>query len=292
VITAERVRIAGAQALALATAASAPKRVAAPPSPVTLAVDAGYPPDPWQAEFLEAPDPRILLNIHRQAGKSTTAAILAMHGALYEPDTLQILLSPGLRQSGELFSKCLDVYRRIGRPVIATSETVLTLRLANGSRIVSLPGNEATVRGYSGVRRIIIDEAARVPDGLYRSVRPMLAVSGGQLIAMSTPWGKRGWWYEAFVSGGNDWRRFTVTADQCPRITAAFLAEEKRNLPALWFDQEYMGVFADMEGQVFPTDLIMAAFGDDLEPLFPDLLQHDGTGTVLTDMAPLFESTP
>lgn len=47
------------------------------------------------------------------------------------------------------------------------TESALRLELQNGSRIISLPGKEQTVRGFSGVRLLAIDEAARVPDELY-----------------------------------------------------------------------------------------------------------------------------
>src|SRR5665213_4356310 len=107
--------------------------------PVQFSLAAGITPDPWQAAVLRSIGLRILLNCCRQSGKSTTAATLAVHTALYEPGSLILLLSPTLRQSGELFKKCLAVYRSLGKPVPAESETALTLTLDNGSRIVSLP---------------------------------------------------------------------------------------------------------------------------------------------------------
>src|SRR5437763_5702286 len=136
--------------------------------PVRLAEQAGLVPDPWQASMLRSTAPRVLLNCSRQAGKSTVSAVLAVHTALYEPGALVLLLSPSLRQSGELYKKCAAVYQALGRPVQAESESALQLELENGSRIVSLPGKEGTIRGYSGVRLLAIDEAAWVPDDLYR----------------------------------------------------------------------------------------------------------------------------
>ncbi len=170
--------------------------------PVLLARRAGIEPDPWQADVLRSTAPRRLLNCSRQSGKSTVAAIRAVHAALYEPGSLVLLLSPALRQSQELFRKCLDVYRSLDHPEPPEAESALRLELANGSRVVALPGKEGTIRGYSGVGRLIVDVASRVPDDLYRSVRPMLAVSGGDLDAMSTPFGKRGFFYEAWADGG------------------------------------------------------------------------------------------
>ena len=57
---------------------------------------------------------------------------------------------------------------------------------------MGLPANEATVRGFSAVSLMVVDEAARVPDDLYEAVKPMLAVTDGALWLMSTPFGRRG----------------------------------------------------------------------------------------------------
>jgi hypothetical protein len=136
-----------------------------------------------------------------------------------------LVLRPTQRQSGELY-KVRRLYNALGRPVACTQETALTLELANGSRIIALPGEEETIRCYSGVRLLVIDEAARVPDDLYYCVRPMLAVSRGLLVALSTPFGRRGWFHQEWTGAGPP-ERAQVTAGQCPRITPEFLAEER-----------------------------------------------------------------
>ncbi len=236
--------------------------------PVRLMERAGIMPDPWQADLLRSGAQRILLNASRQSGKSTTVGGLAVHTALYEPDSLVLLVSAALRQSTELFRKCLDIYRGAGRPVPAEAETKLTLELENGSRLVSLPGKEGTIRSYSGVRLLVLDEASRVPDDLYYAVRPMLAVSGGRLVALSTPWGKRGWWYEAWEHGGATWHRVRVPAEQCPRIPPEFLAEERATMPDLFYRSEYGCEFTDTVDQVFRTEDVQAAITAEVAPLF------------------------
>ena len=233
--------------------------------PAALARRAGIEPDDWQANVLRSPAPRQLLNCCRQSGKSTVTAALAIHTALYEPASLTLLLSPAERQSGELFKKCTALYRALGRPVPAESETALTLTLENGSRIVALPGKEGTARGYSGVRLLAIDEASRVPDELYYAVRPMLAVSGGRLVALSTPFGTRGWWYEAWRSD-EAWARIEVPATDCPRISPAFLEAERQSMGAWWFDQEYGCRFLVAQDSVFRQVDIEAALSGEVRP--------------------------
>lgn len=220
--------------------------------------------DPWQARLLRSTSPRILLNCSRQTGKSTGVAALAVHTAVYKPGSLVLLLSPTLRQSQELFRKCLDAYHALDHPIPPEAESALRLELDSGSRIISLPGKEGSVRSYSGVALLAIDEASRVPDELYFSVRPMLAVSGGRLIAPSTPYGTRGWWYEAWRSS-EPWERYEVKATECERIPAEFLAEERRNMGEWWYEQEYMCRFLDAQTQAFRREDIDRAFEEEVE---------------------------
>src|SRR5262249_30777129 len=195
-------------------------------------------------------------------------AALALKAALPEPPALVLLLSPTLRQSGELFrDKVLRLYNALGRPVPTTQESALQMTLANGSRIISLPGDEQTIRGYSGVALLVVDEAARVGDALYFSTRPMVAVSRGKLVCLSTPFGQRGWFYESWT-GAEPWQRVRVTADQCPRISPEFLEEERRVLGRRWYAQEYECSFEVVIDAVFVTADVQAAITPDVKPLF------------------------
>jgi len=236
--------------------------------PVRFAEAAGIVPDDWQADVLRSGASRLLLNCSRQSGKSTTTGVLAVWTALYDAGALVLLLSPSLRQSQELFRKCLDTYRAAGRPVSASAESAMRLELDNGSRIVSLPGTEGSIRGFSAVKLLVIDEASRVEDALYYGVRPMLAVGAGRLVAMSTPFGKRGWWHKEWTEGGADWRRVEVPASRCPRIPAAFLAEERRSLGPWWYRQEYECQFSETTDSMFSYEEIQGAITSEIAPLF------------------------
>ena len=239
--------------------------------PVLFANEAlRFTPDPWQEQALRWSGKRLLLNCSRQAGKSTTAAILALHRALFYPASLVLLVSPSLRQSSELFRKVQDLLKSLlqeQQPELV-EDNKLSLTMKNKSRIVSLPGSEGTIRGFSGANLIIEDEAARVPDDLYFAVRPMLAVSGGRLILMSTPFGKRGHFFKEWTEGGDTWERIQVTAYDCPRISREFLEEERQTMGDWWFRQEYLCEFVETEDQVFTYDQVMMALSDEVKPLF------------------------
>jgi hypothetical protein len=242
---------------------------------VAFARSVGVDPDPWQEELLRSDSDRVLLNCARQSGKSTISAVIALHRALYHPGSLVLCLAPSERQSKELFGKVSDSCRQLcgtsGANANASrkpaSDRKLGMHLPNGSRIEALPGSEKTIRGFSGTSLLILDEAARIDDGLYYAVRPMLAVSGGSLMMLSTPYGKRGVFYEEWT-GGHGWDRYEVTAEVCPRITAEFIEEEGESLPPWTFRQEYECSFEETEDQVFTSDLIDRAVTDEVAPLF------------------------
>lgn len=236
--------------------------------PAILMESLGLHPDEWQKKVLRANDNRMLLLCSRQAGKSTTTAVLALHTALFTPGALILLLSPSQRQSGLLFRTVSGFYRKLGRPIAAEEETATTLCLENGSRIVSLPASPETIRGYSGVKLLIIDEAAFVPDQLFVAVTPMLSISRGRLVCLSSPLGKRGWFYEAWENPNANWQRFRITADDCPRHSPEFLAEEKENMGERWWRQEYYCSFEDTVDAVFSMQAIASAFDTDTQPLF------------------------
>ncbi len=235
--------------------------------PVQLAVRAGVTLDPWQADVLRSTEQQVILNVSRQAGKSTVSALLALHEALYRPPALVLLLAPALRQAQELYRKVRDAYFTLGQPVPTVEESALRMELANGSRIIALPGKEATIRGFSGAALLLVDEASRVPDELYQAVRPMLAVSGGRLLLLSTPWGKRGFFFEEWTNG-EGWHRVRITAEQCPRIPSTWLARERLSLPRHVFDSEYMCQFGETLDSVFSHDDIQAALDPSVTPLF------------------------
>jgi hypothetical protein len=229
--------------------------------PERLMIDAGMTPDPWQLRLLCSSNDRLLVLTHRQAGKSWSTAAVALHTALLQPKSLTLLLSPSERQSGELALKVWDLFEAVGRPLKVTKWTALQLHLENGSRIIALPGEEKTIRGYSGAALLVVDEAARVPDALYFSVRPMLGVSKGRMIALSTPFGKRGFFYGEWTSQRR-WERFLIPADQCPRLSRDFLKEERAAMGERWYRQEYCCSFEECIGAVFTA----ADFSRALDP--------------------------
>jgi hypothetical protein len=235
---------------------------------IAFARAVGIDPDEKQIELLNATG-RTACCCTRQWGKSTVCAILAAHEAVYVPGSQIVLVSPSLQQSSELFRKIHGFWKSLPQAPSADQETLTRLTLENGSRIISLPGSEKTVRGYSAASLVVMDEAARVEDDLLAAVRPMMAtVKNARFIAITTPAGRRGWFYQAWQSG-KGWHRISVTAPECSRISPEFLGEERESLGETRFQQEYMCQFIDDGASAFNSELIAAAMRDcDFEPFF------------------------
>ena len=230
-------------------------------------VKLGFTADESQARVLRSAGRRGILNCTRQWGKSTVTAAMAVHHAMARAGSLTLVVSPSARQSGELLRKAEGFAAQLGVRPKGDGHNQISLAFPNGSRMVGLPGNDATVRGFSAVSLLLVDEASRVSEDLYRAVRPMLAVSGGTLWLMSTPWGKRGFFWDAWRDAGGEWERVQVTARQCPRIDKKFLDEEERAMGERWFRQEYLCEFTEQEGAMFSEEDLMKCFRDDVKAL-------------------------
>jgi Terminase large subunit, T4likevirus-type, N-terminal len=230
----------------------------------------GFVPDPKQELLLRGRKRRVLLNCSRQWGKSTITAAKAVHRAYTVPESLVVVLGPSARQSAEFLRKAAGFARRLGIRARGDGDNEISLQFPGGSRIVGLPGNEDTVRGFSAVSLLLIDEAGRVCDELYNAVSPMLAVGDGDLWLMSTPFGRRGFFYDEWANGGDGWERLSVPASECARIPAHFLEERRKSMGERWYRQEFCCEFMDTEDSLFDSELIRKAINYDLQPLALD----------------------
>ncbi len=226
-----------------------------PYDPVAFAQLLNIEPDPWQRDLLTSNDTRVILNCCRQSGKTTIVSVLALHHALTRSKSLVLIFSPSERQSKEFLRKIQDYYRELNSPGGSLVNSASTLELTNRSRIVALPSSEATVRGFSAPSLVLVDEAAQIDEELYYAVLPMLSVSRGRLILLSTPLGKQGIFWRAWELH-DGWKKVKVAADQCPRISDDSLAQAREEMGQVRFAQEYLCEFVQNEGSIFKEEWI------------------------------------
>jgi hypothetical protein len=228
-------------------------------------------PDPKQIEVIQATSSRVLLNCTRQWGKSTLSAAVALHRAWFHPNSLIVIISPGARQSAELLRKVRDFALRLlpAKQLKRDPVNDVSLVLPNNSRIIGLPGaSEGTIRGFSAVNLLLVDEAAQVADELYHAVRPMLVASRGDLWLMSTPFARRGFFYHEWTQGGPHWQRISVPATECPRFTPELLEEQRLSLGDHAFQREFLCHFGDDISTMFTDEVIKKAVTNRIKPLF------------------------
>ena len=230
--------------------------------------------DEKQRSILSSSERRIIVNCHRQWGKSYLSSLLCLHRALFFKRSLCLLVAPSLRQSSENFRKVLDILDLGERPAL-DEDTKLSLKLTNGSRILALPGTQKTIRGFSAPDLIVIDEAAQASDELYQALRPMLLSNPkGRIILASTPFGQRGFFFKIWTEGGPGWLRVEVKATENPRISPERL--EEMRLEAVFeskFRQECLCEFTEEEGAVFSTDLFRSLANPSIKAM--DVRTHD-----------------
>lgn len=222
--------------------------------PTVLAAEVSFDADPWQEKVLRSRARRMLILASRRSGKSTVAAHLAVHEALFHPGSTVLLISASMRQAMELLRVVKYVARQAGRAEVGNATE---LHLENGSRVISLSSEPATARGYTP-NLIVVDEGAQVSDDMWNTLSPMVSMGRARIIVMSTPFGKRGWMWAQWSEGGPDWERFEVPATMVPRIDPQELEAQRRTLGELKFQQEFMLRWLEPEGSMF-----MAAWVDE-----------------------------
>ncbi len=261
-------------------------------SPTRLLAKLGMPPYDWQKEALEEGHKRILILAARQSGKSSISAGRTHHVGRFYPNSLSLIVSPSEQQSKETMKKVDELIGKDDEAVIIGNAS-FEKKYESGSRIIALPGTERSVRGYSGPKLIVIDEASRVEDPTYKAVRPMLTGNpDAVLIAVTTPYGKMGWFYEEWTKS-NRWYKimvkpaFTLNENRTqvvpdipekefrekilhqgvhafysPRHTLEFLQEELETMDWWWWKQEYGCEFLDEGFSPFDMAAVRDSFED------------------------------
>src|SRR5262249_14491545 len=120
----------------------------------------GFEPDRAQERVLRSRSKRVILNCTRQWGKSTMTAAKAVHQAWTVQGSLTLVASGCERQSGEFVRKAEEWLRVLGLRPKGDGSNSMSIEFPNRSRIVGLPGTEATIRGFSAVSLLVLDEAA------------------------------------------------------------------------------------------------------------------------------------
>lgn len=230
-------------------------------------------PDPWQVNLLTQLVTRrdnVILACSSQVGKTevvSVGAYLAACLGLYV-----LVVSPSDRQSIKFHQRLLEQHARLNLVDQVEQPNKHELWLESGGHIEAVPNSPDKIRGIAAVDLLVVDEASRVSDELYGAVTRMLRVSKGKTALLSTPFGRRGFFWREWENRekGNKWRRHEIPWTKCPRITKADIDDERRQHGERWVRQEWECSFEDNVGSLFSHADIQAALCDDVLPLFQE----------------------
>jgi hypothetical protein len=211
--------------------------------------------DKWQKRLLEADGKNIVIRSGRQVGKSFTVSLKTCIYALENGNKTILVVAASQRQSSLLFEKIISFFMEYFPDMIKDDPTKTRLFLTNDTKIYCVPAGRTgyAIRGFT-IDLLIADEAAFISESVWVAVVPMLATTGGKMILLSTPWGKGGYFYNAF--GDSDFVQFHINSEDCPRIPPEFLRKEKARMTKLQYAQEYLGEFVEEYTQLINTQLI------------------------------------
>ncbi len=210
--------------------------------------------DPWQQELINSKGDVVVVS-GRQCGKSTGVSQLAGDVAKNIPDSFILIGAYVIEQAQLIFRKIHDYMLAVYPKEIKGHVTLNFMELKNGSKICCRPIGDtgSGMRGYSATM-IIIDEAAFVPNRAWEAIEPVISVTKGRTILLSTPQGKRGFFYKATIN--KNYKLMQISARDCPRHTKKFLDQKKAEMSPVAFATEYLGEFIDDYNRKFTEEWI------------------------------------
>jgi phage FluMu gp28-like protein len=249
---------------------------------------------PYQEQMVRSTSRFTWICWARQTGKSFALSLRRVVQGIARRRT-QLFLSAGLRQTHELMHKVRQHCQAMGieaGPVESARTDGLRasgtqIHLANGVRLIGLPANPDTVRGFTG--DVALDEFAMHVDdrAIWAAIFPTILRGGGQLDVASTPKGRDNLFYH--LRSNESFARSTVTLPEAIEqglvldIDAVRAAMGDDEL----FRQEFLCEFLD-ESEAFLPHRVIAACEDsgiDRQPDWPALLEQRGDLYVGIDVA-------
>jgi len=211
----------------------------------------------------------------RQIGFSHATAAGAVLGALVLGRP-QVILSASQDQSDEVLEKAkahARVLAALGYPGAGqvSTDSATELGWDGGGRIIALPANPRTARGYSG--DLWLDEFAYHADA--RKIRdaafPVAMRGDWRIRVLSTPNGAQGLFYDLAQRTSAGWSRTQTTIEDARADGLAIDESALRELAGddeRLFDQWFRCAFLDGDLQYYPSGWLERARG---EHAIPDL---------------------
>lgn len=221
--------------------------------------------DNWQRQVLECESKRIAIRAGRQSGKSTVVSLKVAQYAMQYSNKVVVVIAAVERQAQLLFEKIFNTIVTIDRKAVKGKPTKSYVKLKNGTQIWCLPTGQSGygIRGFT-VDLLIADEAHYINEEVFTAIIPMLAVTGGTFILLSTPKGAEGYFYECFKDP--TYTTWHISSETCTRIPKEFLEQQKKRMTKVSYQQEFLAEFIENIEKFFPTSIIQDSMNLEATP--------------------------
>lgn len=250
--------------------------------------------DDWQKEYVfntEICDNFLLAG--RQSGKTTAMSLRAVELCInhFKKGEFVLINSLTEKQAFHMLAKAktyaqAKYYHEIKRDK-ENKPTMHRIMFKNGTGILCYAAGE-TGEGQRGftIKKLMIDEGSRMSEEYFIATMPMLSVTRGTMDIGSTPYGKRHkdgtkkFFYKCSLN--QKFKKYYISAEDCPRHEKEFLEEQKKRLSKLAYAQEYLAKFTDELKRIFEEEWIkkVCVLDDAVEtsPYFKKYLGVDVAG--------------
>jgi len=238
----------------------------------------------YNAEYADSKEQFLIYRSGRQAGKTSSTAVKAIHGAFYAPlysreknpkEFTILIVAPTQNQSSIMFDRIRTLIQEsafLAGYIVKNTQTEIWVRYLDDtgvSRIITRATGEtgSQIRGYSP-SIIIVDETAFIKESIMEALLPSGFATHARVWLTSTPFGKNNYFYKQHADSRPSnpkgmWKEFHVKSTDNPMSKGNPLFENFiKNLSADAYQQEVEGEFLDIGNALIPYNLLRDALSD------------------------------
>ena len=243
----------------------------------------------YNQEYADSKERFIVYRSGRQAGKTMTTAVKAIHWSYFAPllskdakdkkEATIIIAAPTQNQASIMFDRIRTLVKNsefLSKYVVRSTQTEMWIQWLNKQGVTKIyvratGETGVTLRGYSP-HVIIADECAFIKRSIMVAFLPSGMATEANVWLTSTPFGKQGYFYESSQQSRPKnpdglWKEFHVRSVDNPKIANdPLFLEQVKSLSQEEYTQEVEGEFLDIGDSLIPFDLLMAAHNRPWKP--------------------------
>ena len=188
------------------------------------------------------------------SGKTVLAEVMLIE-YLCQQNTFNAYISPTYSQGRKVYKELVQLLEPTGIIKKANSST-LTIETIYSSKFQAFSMDSPnSIRGYTVDGILVLDECAFFPDILVDGsepwssiIMPITKARKPKVLAISTPKGKRGFWYNMYlkaIAGEKGYKEITSTIFEDSLVSKEEIEEIKKTISPVAFEEEFLVKFLD-----------------------------------------------